>query len=156
MAQGGVIGNGTKVGYSATSPTSYTKIGQLMDLPKFISLVRNLVDTTVHSTSFAMTSIPGMAPTPEVQLKVLADFDQATGPTLEALRGFQNASTTGIWWRIEVPVQGAQTTFRAWEFQGAVREFTPTIQIAATQTVMVTITYGGGLTVYNAAASVLA
>lgn len=155
MAQGGVIGNGSKVGYSVTSPTSYTKIGQLMDIPKFISLVRNLVDTTVHSTSFIMTSISGMAPTPEVQLKVLADFDTVTGPTLETLRGFQVNSTTGIWFRIEVPVQGAQTTFRAWEFQGSVREFTPTIQIQAVQSVALTITFGGNLAVYNAAASVL-
>lgn len=155
MAQGGVIGNGSKVGYSVSSPTSYTKIGQLQDIPKFFTLVRNLVDTTVHSTSFIMTSISGMAPTPEVQLKVLADFDTVTGPTLEALRGFQNNSTTGIWFRIEVPVQGTQTTFRAWEFQGSVREFTPTIQIAAVQSVALTITFGGSLSVYNAAASVL-
>lgn len=155
MAQGGVIGNGSKVAFSVTSPTSYTKIGQLMDIPKFFTLVRNLVDTTVHSTSFIMTSIAGMAPTPEVQLKVLADFDTTTGPTLETLRGFQTNSTTGIWFRIEVPVQGAQTTFRAWEFQGSVREFTPTIQIAAVQSVMLTITFGGNLAVYNAAASIL-
>lgn len=155
MAQGGVIGNGSKVGYSIGSPTSYTKIGQLMDISKFISLIRNLVDTTIHSTSFVMSSIPGMAPTPEVTLKILADFDTATGPTLETLRGFQNNSTTGIWFRIEVPVQGSQTTFRAWEFQGSVREFTPTVQIASVESVQLTITYGGNLAVYNAAASVL-
>lgn len=155
MAQGGVIGNGTKVGYSITSPTSYTKIGQLMDLSKFISLVGNLVDTTVHGTSNVMTAIVGMIPVPEVTLKVLADFDTATGPTLETLRGFQSNGTTNIWFRIEVPAQPSKTTFRAWEFQGSVREFTPTIQLAAVQSVQLTITYGGNLAVYNAAASVL-
>lgn len=155
MAQGGVIGNGSKVGYSVTSPVTYTRIGQLMDIPKFVTLVRNLVDTTVHSTSFVMTSISGMAPTPEVQLKVLADFDTVTGPTLEALRAFQNLSSQ-VWFRIEVPVQGVQTTFRAWEFLGTVREFTPTIQIAAVQSVMITLTLAQPPAVYNAAASVIA
>lgn len=156
MAQGGVIGNNTKVGFSLTSPTSYTKIGQLMDLPKFISLVANLVDTTVHSPSRVMTSISGMIPTPEVQIKILADFDQATGTTLETLRGFQSAGTTNIWFRVEVPVSmAASPNFRAWEFQGSIREFTPTITIAGVQTVACTITYGGNLAVWNAGASVL-
>lgn len=154
MATGGNIGNGSKLGYSLTSPTSYVRVGQIMDTPKWITLVRNLVDTTVHSTSFVMTSIPGMAPTPEVQIKLLADFDTVTSPTHETLRGFQTNGTS-VWWRLEVPVQPAQTTFRAWEFLGTVREYTPTIQIAAVQTIMVTITFGGSLSVYNAAASIL-
>ncbi len=155
MATGGVLGNGTKVGFSATSTVSYTKVAQLMDIPKFISLVANDIDTTVHSTSRVMTSMPGMIPVPEIQLQALADLDQSTTPSHETMRGYQVNGTT-VWWRVEIPVDRTQTNFRAWEFQAYIKEYTPNAtKIASAQTVNFVLKYAGSLTVYNAGASIL-
>ena len=155
MALGGNIGNGSKVGYSASSPLSYTKIAQLLDIPTFLTLIANDVDTTVHSTSRLMSSMPGMIPTPEVAIDLLADLDETTSPSQEALRSLQNLGTT-VYWRIEIPTDRAQTKFRGFEFQGYVKEWTPAAtQIANRQQLKVVIKYGGGLNVYPAGASVL-
>ena len=154
MATGGVLGNGSKVGYSASSPLSYTKIGQLKDLTQFISLISGDVDTTVHSTSRVMTSMPGMIPAPEIKFDLVANLDQASDATHEALRTYQSAGTT-IYFRIEIPVDRLQANFRAWEFQAYVKEWTPEVKIAGEQLIHVTLKYGGGLTVYNAGAGIL-
>lgn len=154
MATGGVLGNGTKVGFSATSPVSWTRVGQLMDISKFLQLVANLVDTTVHSTSNIMTTMPGMIPAPDTELMLLADHDAATSPSHESLRAYQVAGTT-IYWRFEVPVNRAQTSFRAWEFQGFVKEYSLDTKIADKQTTKVTITFAGGYSVYPAGASAI-
>ena len=160
MALQGVLGNGSKFGYSATSPVSYTKVGQLMNIDKFIELIANIIDTTVHSTSNIMTGMPGMIPIPTFELTLLADFDQATSPTHETLRNYSAGSgsalaSTVIYFRAEVPVNRAQTSFRAWEFQGFVNGFSPSVPIGDKQTLKIVIVFAGGLSVYNAAASLL-
>lgn len=153
MALGGNIGNGTKVAFSAASPVSWVRVAQLLDVPQFIALVANDVDTTVHSTSRLMTSMPGMFPVPEVALDLLADLDETTCTSHETLRGYQAAGTT-IWWRVEIPTTRDQSKFRAFEFQGYVKEWTPdATKIADAQKLKVTIRYGGGLSVYAAGTS---
>lgn len=154
MATGGVLGNGTKVGFSAASPVSWTRIGQVMDVTKFIQLISNLVDTTVYSTSNIMTTMPGMIPPPDVEFMLLADHDAATSPSHESLRAYQLAGTT-VYFRFEVPVNRAQSSFRAWEFQAFVKEYSLDVKIADKQTTKVTITFAGGYSVYPAAASAM-
>lgn len=155
MATGGNIGNGTKVAYSGSSPVTWVPVAQLLDIPQFISLISNDVDTTVHSTSRIMTSMPGMIPVPEIQLELLADLDQSTTASHEALRTYQSAGTT-IWWRVEIPTNRTQTLFRAFEFQAYVKEWTPdATKIAEAQKLKVVLRYGGNLAVYNAAASAI-
>lgn len=160
MALQGVLGNGSKVGFSVSSPVSYTKIGQLMNIDKFLELVANIVDTTIMSTSNIMTGMPGMIPIPTFEFTLLADFDQATSPSHESLRqysagsGLSNAGTV-LWFRTEIPVNRAQTSFRAWEFQGFVNGYSPAVPIGDKQTVKVTVVFSGSYSVYNAAASIL-
>lgn len=155
MALGGNIGNGTKIAYSLSSPLSFVKVGQLLEIPTFIQLISNDVDTTVHSTSRVMTSMPGMVPVPEISIDVLADLDETTSPAQEALRQFQANGQT-VYWRIEVPVDRAQTKFRGFEFQAYVKEWSPDVtKIADAQKLKITLRYGGGLNVYAAGASVI-
>lgn len=154
MATGGILGNGTKVAFSASSPVSWTRVGQLMDIPKFISLIASKVDTTVHSTSNVKTSMPGMSESPEVELSCLGDLNQATSASFETLRGYQGNGTV-VYWRIEIPTDRSQSAFRAWEFQGYVQEWTPDTKIAAAQMLKMVIVYSGGLTVYNSGASAI-
>ncbi len=155
MAKGGVLGNGTKVGFSAASPVTYTKLGQLRDIPQFISLIANDVDTTVHSSSRLMTSMPGMIPPPEVKIQVLADLDQASSADQESLRTLQANGTT-VWWLIEIPVDRLQSSFRGFSFTGYIREWTPdAAKVASEQLLNISIKYAGALIVTNAGASVL-
>jgi hypothetical protein len=159
MALLGVIANGTKVAYSASSPVSWTRIGQLRNIPTFISLVADDLDTTVHSTSSIMTSAPGMIPPPEVQMELLADLDPVTSPAHETMRqysvGGQHANSGAtIWLRIEVPSNRAQSAFRAWEFQCYVKDFTiPSLNPPELTLFNVTVKFSGNLAVYNPGAS---
>lgn len=149
MATGGVLGNGTKVAYSAASPANWIRIGQLMDIPKFIQLIANLVDTTVHSTSNIMTTMPGMIPAPDIEIMLLADNDETTSVTHEFLRTAQDSGATN-YYRIEVPTNRAQTKFRPFEFQAFVKEYSIDTKIADKQTTKITLTYAGGYSVYPA------
>ena len=160
MALQGVLGNGSKVGFSAASPVTYTRVGQLMNIEKFIELVANIVDTTIHSTSNIMTGMPGMIPIPTFEFTLLADFDPATSPTHESLRqysagsGLSTASTV-LYFRVEVPVLRSQTSFRAWEFQGFVNGYSPSVPIGDKQTVKLTVVFAGGYVVSSVAGSSL-
>ena len=153
MALGGVLGNGSKIAYSSSSPVSWTRVAQLANIDKFISLVANLVDTTVYSTSRIMTQMAGMIPAPTVEMTLEADLDPSTCASQEALRSLQDSGAT-IWWRIEVPVNRAQSSFRAWEFRGFVQNWSPELPIADRQMIKVTIVFDGdGVAVYNPGAS---
>jgi hypothetical protein len=156
MALGGVLGNGTRVGYSATSPVSWVRVAQLLDIPKFIQLIAADISTTVHGASRLETSMPGMIPVPEVELDVLLDLDPATSPTHEAIRGFQTSGAT-VFWRVEIPVDRNQTNFRAFEFNAYVKAYdiSTATQIAAAQRGKFTLRYGGGLAVYAPGAAVV-
>lgn len=155
MAQGGLIGNGSKVAFSLGSPGVWIRVAQLLDIPKFLSLVSADVDTTVHSASRVMTSAPGMIPVPEIQLSLEADLDETTTPSHELLRGYQVAGTT-LWWRVEIPTDRAQGAFRPFEFQAFVKEWTPDVtKIAQLQKLAITLRYAGNLSVYNHGASAI-
>lgn len=151
MATGGVLGNGTKVGFSTSSPVSWTRVGQLMNIDSFLSLVPADVDTTVYSTSNIMTSMPGMIDTPEMAFTVLSDWNPSTSAAQETLRQYQSGSglsTAGstLYWRVEVPTDRGQTSslFRAWEFQAFVKDMTPNIPIGDKQTTQFTVRFAGG------------
>lgn len=162
MATGGVLGNGTKVGFSISSPVTFTRVGQLINVDEFLQLVPDDVDTTVHSTSNIRTSISGMIEPPEFTMTLLADFDQATTTSHETLRQYQGgsgyAATQGvvIWFGVEIPVNKAQSSFRRIEFQAYVKTYGPSLPIDDVQKVEITVRFSGtGIAWYNAGASVI-
>lgn len=149
MATGGVIGNGSKLGYSAASPVTFTRVGQIMNFDKFIDLVPADVDTTVHSSSNIMTSIAGMIAAPEFSFTCLADFDPATMPSHETLRQYQSGSGfsvagSSLYFRVEVPVVANQGFFRAWEFQAYVKSLVITVPISGVQKLQMALKFTGG------------
>lgn len=155
MATGGVLGNGVKVAYSATSPTTYTRIQQIKSIDKFFMLTRPPVDTTVHSTSIVKTAISGMADVPQIELTLLADNDQSTSPTHEVLRVGQLASTV-FYFRFEVPVIADQSKFRGLELQASVMIYDRSnLPIDGAQTTKVTLLYFGNYIEFNAGASII-
>jgi hypothetical protein len=125
MAADGMIGNGSKVAYSNASPTSWQKVGQLLNLDG-LEFSRGKVDRTVHSASMYKRNLPGMAEVSDLTLEILADPDEAqTHGTLQnALRNLCIAGTN-VYWRVEVPVQRdlATTEYKPYEFRGWVQRF---------------------------------
>lgn len=121
MATGGIINNGTKFGYSASSPVSWTRLGQILEAPE-LGISRDKVDTTVHGTSIFMRSMPGMAEVLPMQVTLLSDPSQATSPAQDAMRTYCVAGTT-IYFRAEIPVDRSQSSYRAVEFQGYVLDW---------------------------------
>lgn len=161
MALLGVLGNGTKVGFSISSPVSWTRVGQLKNIDEFLALIPEDVDTSVYSTSNIRTSMPGMIEPPEFRCTCLADFDPTTMPSHETIRQYQGGSGyatqgTVIWWRIEVPVNRAQSSFRAWEFEGYVKDFNPSLPLDDAQTLEFSVRFSGtGIGVYPPGASAI-
>ena len=139
MAASGVLGNGTKVGFSNSSPVTWTKVAQLMEVV-IPGLEPDEVDTTVHTAQKFMRSMPGMIKVTEMSMTLLADLDPATTPSHETLRTL-NASQATIYWRVEVPVNRAQTSFRAFEFQGWVKNYVTQPPIRDKQTSVVTVVF---------------
>lgn len=123
MATGGVNGNGVKVAYSASSPVSWTSVGQL-EAVKLPDIVTDELAASVHGSSVYHKSIPGKVKVGPLGLTIMADFNPSTSEAHDALRTYQAARTT-IWWRIEVPVDNTQSSFRAIEFQGWVQSWVP-------------------------------
>lgn len=121
MALNGMIGNGTRVGYSATSPVSYTTIGQLLNLD-FPGLNPDEVETTVHSDEPWKRFIRGMIDVGETTLTLLSDLDEGTSADQDALFDYQAAGTT-LYIRIEVPVDRAHNEFTPFEFQAWVKKY---------------------------------
>jgi hypothetical protein len=121
MAQNGVLGDGVKVAYSASSPITWVPVGQILDVG-FPGLTPDEVETTVHSTTRWKRFIRGMIDVGETTLTLLADMDSATGTDQQALFTYQAAGTT-LYWRIEVPVIRAGTSFAAFEFQAWVKKW---------------------------------
>lgn len=121
MATGGIINNGTKFAYSAASPVSWTRLGQILESPE-LGIERDKVDTTVHGSSIFKRSMPGMAEVMPMTLKLLSDPNQSTSAAQDAMRTYCVAGTT-IYFRAEIPVDRSQSSFRAVEFQAYVRSF---------------------------------
>jgi hypothetical protein len=149
MAASGVLGNGTKVAFAYTSPAFWMPLAQLQDVPQFIDLVANDVDITVQKPDRIMTSMPGMIPPPEIKLVCLEDLDPVTCMSQELARVFQEYGTN-LSWRVEVPTDRTVTTFRAFEFQGYIREWTPRCaQVTISQILNLSIKFGGALVIYD-------
>jgi hypothetical protein len=142
MAADGMIGNGTKFAYSSSSPVSWTNIGQLLDI-NGLELVRDKIDRTVHTTNIQKRSLPGMAEVTDFECTVLSDPDEST--------------TQGtVWWRLEIPVDRAQTAYKAFEFQGYVRRWMMGTAIEDRQEFPITISFDGdGISEYEAGASAI-
>lgn len=139
MALGGMIGNGTKVGYSAGSPVTYIGIGQLADVD-IPGIERAAIDSTVHSANIYERTMPGMAKISPLTLTVESDLNPTTSAALDACRNYCVAGTT-IYWAVEVPVDRAQSAFRRFEFQGYVRSWKPTAPIKDRQTTQVIVEF---------------
>lgn len=153
MAQEGVLGNGTKIGYSATSPVTYVAIGQLASIDNIPGFAADEIDTTISSTSKLKRAMPGLIAVDNLEFTLLADLDPATDAALEALRGYNQSQET-IWWRIEIPTDRQQTEFRGFEFQGWVKTWKPIISIPDRQTIKITVRFDGdGIAIYDPGAS---
>lgn len=141
MATGGVLGNGVRVGYSSTSPVSWTRVAQLLEI-EFPSMEADDVDVTVHGASRFKRSMPGMIEVSEMTLTLEADLDPVTTPTHSALFDMSNTGAT-VWWRIEVPTDRTQSEAVAFEFQGNVKTWTLATPIDDKQTIEVVVKFDG-------------
>jgi len=141
MAQGGMLGSGVKVGYSASSPVSWTSVGQILeaDVP---GLEPDEVETTVHGTSNFRRFMRGLIDISELRLVLLSDLDQATAVDQDALFDYQAAGTT-LWWRVEIPVDRTRSAYTALEFQGWVKNWLPRAPIDDRQELEVSIRFDG-------------
>ena len=123
MATGGVLSNGVKVGYSASSPVAWTSVGQILNV-EIPGLEPEEVETTVHGTSSFRRFMRGMIDVTELTVTCLGDLDEGTSVAYDALFDYQAAGTT-LYWRVEVPVNRTQTEYTAFEFQGWVKNWRP-------------------------------
>lgn len=156
MAQGGVLGVHTKVGYSSVlSPLSYTKLNNLLNVV-IAGLEYDKIDTSIHGV-LLKRNMPGMGDVSETEITVLQDLDAATSPEQAALFTLNAAGTT-VAWRVEVPNQrGVPTSWTPITFNGWVKTFKPSSPMGDKQTLVITVVFdGSSYTMGTAAASVLA
>lgn len=141
MASDGMIGNGSKVGYSASSPTTWIPLGQMLNVDG-IEEVRAKVDRTIHSTGKYKRSLPGLIEVSDLTLDILADPDEsATNGTVQsALRTLLHDGTT-VYWRIEIPIDRTQSAYKPFEFQGYVQRWKLNTPIEGAQTFNVTVAF---------------
>ena len=139
MALDGMIGNGIKVAYSNASPVSWVRVTQLdaITTPQFSS---DVIDRTVSGTNRFKRSLPGMATVSPLQLVILGDLDSATSPVQAALLALWKTGET-IYWRVEIPINRSQTSFRPMEFRGYVKDFQYAAPIDDKQTLTVSIEF---------------
>src|SRR5512140_220362 len=103
MSQGGVLGNGCKVAYSASSPVSWIGVGQIREIT-FPTWEADKVDITTHSvTNKLKRSMAGLIEVGAPGFVCLSDLDPATDTAQAALQA-ANATGSSLWWRFEVPV----------------------------------------------------
>lgn len=142
MATGGVLGNGCKVAYSASSPVSWTGVTQVTDIT-FPTWVADKVNIDTHSTTNKLhRSMAGMITVGDPGFTVLSDFDPATSADQAALRGY-NTTGTSIWFRFEVPVNRAKTLFWGITFQASVLSYEPATPIDDKQTTRFNLSFDG-------------
>jgi hypothetical protein len=153
MANGGVMGNGVEIAFSAASPVSWTGIGQLAD-SDVPGLMRDKLASSTHGSPFKR-AMPGMKEVPDLNLLVIADLNPATMASHDALRTHLEAGTT-LWWRIEVPEDRALGSCVAFELQGWVQKWQPKAPLESRQEIEVTIVFDGTtLTKYADGASAI-
>lgn len=142
MATGGILGNGSKVAYSLNSPLSWTKVGQVTDIT-FPTWVADKVNIDTHSTSNKLhRTMAGMIAVGDPSFTVLSDFDPASSADQSQLRTW-NKDGTSVWWRLEVPVNRAKTSFFGLEFKASVLSFEPATPIADKQTTKFNLSFDG-------------
>jgi len=155
-APGGYIGNGSKVGFSLTSPHVWNKLEQLLDVT-VPTVQAAKIDVTTHGTGGFMRNIPGLKTVGDTMVKLLRDQSRTTAPNQNAL--FDYLSTqTDLWWRVEIPdgPNLAIANFEAYEFQGRVLDFKPLAPIGGRQEVDSSIVFDGTSFVrYDPTASLL-
>jgi hypothetical protein len=142
MAQLGVLGNGVKFAVSTGSPVSWTAVPQVFSFtpPGFTA---DKVNKDTHSTTNNLHRyMAGLNDVSDSVVVVLSDLDPATAPALELLR-LANANGTGLWFRAEIPVTTAKTSFRAIEWYGTVSGYVPDTPIGDVQKTTITIVFGG-------------
>ena len=142
MAQGGVPGKGVRVAYSASSPITWTRVRQVLD----VSVPRDVSerwDITTHDTaSRRKTYMPGNIETEDPVITTLSDWDPSTGTEQEAMRRAQKDGTVW-WWRFELPTNRERTLFRGLEFQASIKDFAPAAPIGGAQTTAWTLIFEG-------------
>lgn len=152
MAQGGVLGNGCKVAYSAASPITWVNIGQQRDIT-FPTFEADKVEITTHSvTNNLRRFMSGLITVGDPGFTVLSDLDPATDAAQAFLRN-ANKLGTQLWFRIEVPVNRARTLFWGVEFLASVKNFAPATPIDDVQTVRYELSFEGTDLGYDAAAA---
>jgi len=141
MATDGVLGDGVKVAYSASSPVSWTQVTQVLnaEIPTFET---ERVDTTVHGTTGFKSSMPGLTEVGDLTITLLADLDELTSATHEAMFSY-NVSKTTLWWAVEIPTNRAKTRYKMWEFQGNIGSVSPGAPIEDKQTLDVQVRFEG-------------
>lgn len=153
MAADGVLGNGVKVGYSASSPVSWTAVAQLLDV-EIPGLVADEVETSTHASLYKRR-MRGMIDVTAMKLMLLADLNPSTTASHAALQALQAAGTT-VWWRVEVPADRSKSAYAAFEFQAYVHTWTPKAPIDGRQEIEVEVHFDGtSFTRYNPAASAI-
>lgn len=139
MALQGVLGNDTRVGFSQTSPVSFTRIPQVLDV-KYPGLTPDKLDRTIHSSGNFYQNFQGLNQVTDAEVLILDDPDETTSPILETLRTLHDAGTT-VYWGFERPTNRAKTLFRRTEYQGYISDFVPSTPIKDKQTLMVKIVF---------------
>jgi hypothetical protein len=142
MAQGGLLGNGVKVGVSTGSPVSWTRVLQVTDVvpPNFAA---DKVNIDTHSTTNNLhRNRAGLNAVSDATITTLSDLNPVTNPGGELLR-LANLNGTTIWVRIEIPVNDARDSFRSVEFSCTVSGFNPSTPIADKQTTQYTLVFNG-------------
>lgn len=139
----GLLGNGTRVGFSANSPMSYTTVESVLDaiIPKIIA---DEIDKTVHSTGGFYRSFRGLKRVEKVTLMLLGDHKSSRTASHKALRILQRDGDT-VWFRIEVPLDRnlATTQFMAIIAQYYVLSYGPAAPIAGRQVTEVVLGFDG-------------
>jgi hypothetical protein len=142
MAQGGLIGNGVKVGVSTGSPVSWTRVPQVTNVvpPQFTA---DKINIDTHSTTNNLHRYrSGLNDVSDPTFTVLSDLDPATAPILQTLLN-ANLNGTTLWFRFEIPVNDAKTLFRAVEFSATVGSFVPDTPIDDKQTTTYNLQFNG-------------
>lgn len=154
MADGGNIGNGSKIGYRVVdSPLGvFTEIGQILNFSGF-EFMRDKVDTTIHSSNVFKRSMPGMCEVGDLEVELLANRNELVGEGIvqQALVDLWSNGTT-VNWRVEIPTNRAKTTFKGYEFDGYIIGITPfDAPIDDRQTLKVTIAFDDQSITFDAA-----
>jgi hypothetical protein len=142
MARGGLLGNGTKVAYSAASPVSWTAIAQVTDVV-FPTFVADDVNIDTHSvTNKLHRTMAGLITVGNPSVTVLSDGNPVTSPD-QAFLEQANADGTSVWFRIERPVNRERTSFIGIVFSATVKSFSPSTPIADKQTTVFELQFDG-------------